>query len=106
LVRQAGVGVGVFRLQVIEHLGAVAVFQPLVGIGARDAAGDGGLAHGWPRKRERVHRVGGPLQKPLSYAPLSPPETPMIDNDYLLAWALYLSAGLGLMLVWMRLTRW
>ena len=30
----------------------------------------------------------------------------MIDNDYLLAWALYLSAGLGLMLVWMRLTRW
>ena len=30
----------------------------------------------------------------------------MIDNDYLLAWALYASAALGLMLVWMRLTRW
>lgn len=30
----------------------------------------------------------------------------MIDNDYLLAWSLYASAALGLMLVWMRLTRW
>lgn len=30
----------------------------------------------------------------------------MIENDYLLAWALYICAALGLMLVWMRLTRW
>ena len=30
----------------------------------------------------------------------------MIENDYLLAWAIYASAALGLLLVWMRLTRW
>lgn len=30
----------------------------------------------------------------------------MIDNDYLLAWVVYASAALGLMLVWVRLTGW
>lgn len=29
----------------------------------------------------------------------------MIENDYLLAWAIYASAALGLLLVWMRMTR-
>ncbi|MNJ64220.1 hypothetical protein D3C77_601640 [compost metagenome] len=30
----------------------------------------------------------------------------MFENDYLLAWAIYAIAALGLLLVWMRMTRW
>lgn len=30
----------------------------------------------------------------------------MFENDYLLAWAIYAIAALGLLLVWVRMTRW
>jgi len=30
----------------------------------------------------------------------------MFENDYLLAWAIYAIAALGLLLVWVRITRW
>jgi len=30
----------------------------------------------------------------------------MIENDYLLAWGVYLIAALGCLLVWLRMTRW
>jgi len=46
LVGQLLVEVGVLRLEVVEHLLCIAVFQPGVRVGGGFAAGDGGLAVG------------------------------------------------------------
>src|SRR5690606_3862218 len=90
------------------YLVAVAVLQPLVGVGAGSVnAGDGGLAHArnlmW---RMAAQREAGARKSRYHKRPHSTGQRSMFENDYLLAWAIYAIAALGLLLVWVRITRW
>ncbi|MCY1286876.1 hypothetical protein D9M70_358550 [compost metagenome] len=56
LVGQLGFQPGVLRLEVGEHFGGVALFQPAVGVVTGFDAGDGGLGHGHSRRQAERRR--------------------------------------------------